>query len=94
MIRVRVRGLFEMEKMQVVGYQDEDNIYGAKQCINPWGWAGARVRVGVLMKVLEVLVLVLHICPEEPRNISFFFAVEVSHASQSVCLKDDALENI
>ena len=44
----------------------------------------------------EVLPLegVVQIRPNEPTNIPSLSAVEVSHAPQSVCAKDDAPENI
>ena len=41
-----------------------------------------------------VVVWVVHIRPDEPSNIAILFAVEVLHAPQSVCAKDDAPENI
>ena len=45
--------------------------------------------------VAEVLVLVVvQIRPDEPSNISSLFAVEVIHAPQSVCAKDDAPLNM
>ena len=43
---------------------------------------------------LEILVLTLQIRPDEAENIPYFFAVEVNHAPQSMCVKDDAPENI
>ena len=62
------------------------------------------VRVKVFMEVVslleevvvvEVLVLVVvQIRPDESLNIPSFSAVEVIHAPQSVCAKDDAPENI
>ena len=58
------------------------------------------VEVVVEVVVVEVDVklvadLVAQISPDEPSNISSLLAFEVSHASpQSVCAKDDALENI
>ena len=62
------------------------------------------VRVRVFMEVVslleevvvvEVLVLVVvQIRPDEPSNIPFLSAVEVTHAPQRVCAKDDAPENI
>ena len=39
-------------------------------------------------------VLVVQSRPYEPTNISVLSAVEVPHAPQSVCEKDDAPENI
>ena len=55
-----------------------------------------RVRVGVLMEVIFLLVEVgvSQICPYELANILSCNAVEVYHAPQSFCLKDDALENM
>ena len=53
--------------------------------------------VSVLVEaVLEVVLLppVVQIRPDEPSNIPSLSAVEVSHAPQSVCAKDDAPENI
>ena len=44
--------------------------------------------------VVGVVVVVVHIRPDEPVNISSLSAVEVLHAPQSVCAKDDAPENI
>ena len=44
--------------------------------------------------VVEVLVLVVQIRPDERKNIPSLSAVEVGHAPQSVCAKDDAPENI
>ena len=44
--------------------------------------------------VVEVLVMVLQIRPDESSNIPSLSAVEVYHAPQSVCAKDDAPENI
>ena len=38
-----------------------------------------------------VAVLVAQISPDEPTNISCLIAFEVSHAPQSVRVKDDAL---
>ena len=38
--------------------------------------------------------VVEQICPDEPSNIPSLFAVEVNHAPQSVCVKDDASENM
>ena len=47
-----------------------------------------------IVGVVEVRVLVPQIRPDEPSNILSLSAVEVSHAPQSVCAKDDAPENI
>ena len=44
--------------------------------------------------VVEVLVMVVQIRPDEPSNIALLSAAEVTHAPQSVCAKDDASENI
>ena len=44
--------------------------------------------------VVEVLALVVQIRPDEPSNIPSLSAVEVSHAPQSVCAKDDAPEKM
>merc|ERR1712183_813536 len=50
---------------------------------------------GVLVPGVEGVVMVAaQSCPDEPSNIPSFFAVEVDHAPQSVCVKDDAPENI
>ena len=46
------------------------------------------------MAVVEVLVLVVQIRPGEPSNIPSLSAVEVSHAPQSACAKDDAPKNM
>ena len=43
---------------------------------------------------VEVVVLVVQICPFELSNILSLSAVEVSHAPQSVCAKDSAPENM
>ena len=49
----------------------------------------------VVVVVVEVLVLVVvQIRPGEPSNIPSLFAVEVSHAPQSDCEKDNAPSNI
>ena len=48
----------------------------------------------LVVVVVEVLVLVVQISPGELSNIPSLSAVEVSHAPQSVCAKDDAPENI
>ena len=48
----------------------------------------------VVKVVVEVLILMVQIRPDDPVNIPSFFAVEVSQAPQSVCAKDDAPENI
>ena len=55
-----------------------------------------RVKVRVFMEVASLLVVevVVQICPDEPWNIPSFVAVEVNHAPQRVCAKDDAPENI
>ena len=46
---------------------------------------------GVLVPVVEGVVMVAaQSRPDEPSNIPSFFAVEVYHAPQSVCVKDDA----
>ena len=47
-----------------------------------------------LVVVAAVYVLVVQICPGEPRNIPPLNAVDVVHAPQSVCAKDDALANM
>ena len=44
--------------------------------------------------VVEVLLLDAQIRPDEPSNIPSLFAVEVSHAPQSVCAKEEAPWNI
>ena len=46
------------------------------------------------MEVVEIVVLVVQIRPDEPSNILSLSAVEVSHAPQSVCAKDDASKNM
>ena len=49
----------------------------------------------VVTVVVEVLIPVVQSRPDEPSNIPALpFAVEVSHAPQSVCAKDVAPENI
>ena len=51
--------------------------------------------MAVVVKVVVVLVVVVQIFPDEPSNIPYLSAVEVSHASpQSVCEKDAAPENM
>ena len=44
--------------------------------------------------VVDVLAVVMQIRPGEPSNIASLFAVEVSHAPQSVCAKDGASLNM
>ena len=44
--------------------------------------------------IVEVLIVVVQIRPDEPSNIAYWTAAEVLHAPQSVCAKDDAPENI
>ena len=46
-----------------------------------------------VMTVVKVLVVVQR-RPDDPSNIPPLSAVEVTHAPQSVCAKDDALLNI
>ena len=46
------------------------------------------------MVFAEALVVAVHIRPDEPSNIRSLSAVEVSHAPQSVCAKDDASKNM
>ena len=46
------------------------------------------------LAVVAGAVLVVHSRPDEPSNISCLSAVEVLHAPQSVCEKDDALRNM
>ena len=50
----------------------------------------------LLLKILPKieLVAVVQSRPDEPANIPSFLAVEVLHAPQSSCSKDDAPENI
>ena len=43
---------------------------------------------------MKAVVLEVQSPPGEPTNISVLSAVEVPHAPQSVCEKDDAPENI
>ena len=50
--------------------------------------------VVVEVVVVEVLVLVVQSRPDKSSNISVLTAVEVLHAPQRVCVKDDAPENI
>ena len=53
------------------------------------------LKVVVVVVVVEVLVLVVvQSRPGEPSNIPFLYALDVTHAPQSVCAKDDALENM
>ena len=50
---------------------------------------------GAVPVVLEGAVLVVaQSLPDEPSNIPSLCAVEMDHAPQSVCVKDDAPENI
>ena len=58
-----------------------------------------RIQIRVFMEVVLLLDLVVtveslahfaEIGPDEPSNIPSFSAVEVSHAPQRVCVKDDA----
>ena len=58
------------------------------------GGVGVLILVVVVAVVVDVLVLVVQIRPDEPSNIPFLSAVEVLHAPQSVCEKDDALRNM
>ena len=46
------------------------------------------------MPVVEVVVPVVQIAPDEPSNIPFLSAVEMYHKPQSACANDDAPENI
>ena len=56
-----------------------------------WWWRSR----GVLVPVVEGVVMVAaQSRPDDPSNIPSLFAVEVDHAPQSVCAKDDAPENI
>ena len=48
----------------------------------------------VVIVVEVVLVLVVQIRPDDPSNIPSLFAIEVGHAPQSICAKDEAPENI
>ena len=52
------------------------------------------VEVDVVVVVEVVVVLVVQSRPEEPANIPSLSAVEVSHAPQRDCAKDDAPTNI
>ena len=53
------------------------------------------VLLELVVVVVEVLVLVVaQIRPDEPSKIPSLCALEVSHAPQSVCVKDDAPKNI
>ena len=52
------------------------------------------VVVEVVVLAVGVVALVMQICPNEPANILSFFAVDVLHAPQSVCVKDDAEANM
>ena len=52
------------------------------------------VVVEVVVVVVEVVVVVLQIRPGDSWNIASFFAVEVLHAPQRFCLKDDAEVNM
>ena len=79
-------------------------VLGAQDFGSQSGVVIVRVKVSVFMKIIlrlevvvvvEVLVLVVvQIRSDEPSNIPSLFAVEVSHAPQSVCAKDDAPLNI
>ena len=53
-----------------------------------------RDRVMGFLDAISLLELVTQIRPDEPTNIPSLFAVEVSHAPQRVCAKDEAPENI
>ena len=57
-----------------------------------------RVRLMVAMEVAVLAEVVVAVAmqsrPEEPTNISDLSAVEVPHAPQSVCEKDEAPENM
>ena len=46
------------------------------------------------MEGVSLLELVEQICPNDPSNIPSLSAVDVSHAPQSVCAKDDAPKNM
>ena len=78
-------------------------ILGAQYYGSQPGLGLVRDRVRVLMKVvllsekMVVVVAVLVVVPIRPgesSNILSLSAVEVLHASQSVCAKDDAPENM
>ena len=49
-----------------------------------------RVRVRALMEVVLLVEVLKQSRPREKENISVLSAVEVLHAPQSVCAKDDA----
>ena len=84
--------------VSVLGVHLEPNMLGHSP-----GLVIVRVRVRAVMKIIlrlevvvvvGVIVLVVQIPPEELSNISVLSAVEVYHAPQSVCVKDDAPLNI
>ena len=43
-----------------------------------------------MVVLVEAVVVVAQIRPDVPSNIPYLSAVEVNHAPQSVCAKDDA----
>ena len=51
-------------------------------------------KVVVVVEVVVLVGVVVQIPPGEPSNILVFFAVEVPHLPQRVCVKDEALENM
>ena len=48
----------------------------------------------VVVVAVEVLALVVQICPDEPLKIPSLCAVEVIHLPQRVCVNDDAPKNM
>ena len=52
------------------------------------------LKVVVVMSVEVLVLVVVQSRPGEPSNIPFLYALDVTHVPQSVCAKDDALENM
>ena len=53
-----------------------------------------KVVVIAVVMVVDVLAMIVQIRPDDPSNIPALSAVEVSHAPQSVCAKDEASLNM
>ena len=71
------------------------NVYAEVNILGHSQRYGSAKVLGLLMGVVVVVeVLVVHIFPGDPSNIEYLSAVEVLHAPQSVCAKDDAPKNM
>ena len=67
---------------------------GSQELGSQSGPRSVRVRIIVFMEVALLVEGVVPIRPDESVNILSFFALEVYHAPESICAKDDALQNI